>query len=350
MNSSFIISKNSIGETHPVYIIAELSANHEQNFELAVSTIKAMKESGANAVKLQTFTPESMSLDSDKTWFQTRKDSLWAGQKLFDLYKKAQTPWEWHEKLQKLANDIGLDFFSSPFDFDAVDRLESINVPAYKIASFEITDIPLIQKVAKTFKPIIISTGVATIEDIQLAIETCKKENNNNIALLKCTSAYPSPYEEINLNTIPDIKSRFNVVVGLSDHTLGTSVPIAAVALGAKIVEKHFILDKNSNSLDKDFSLNPYEFKQMANAIRDTEKALGTVNYELTEKMIGSRNSARSLFATQNIKKGEVISENNIKSLRPGNGLHPKFYYEIIGKKAKIHIEKGTPMSLDLLF
>lgn len=341
----FKINNTIIGNSNRVYIIAELSANHEQDFELAVKTLYAMKDAGANAVKLQTFTPDSMTLDSDKPWFQTRKDSLWAGQKLYDLYKKAQTPWEWHEKLQKTANEIGLDFFSSPFDTDAVDKLESINVPAYKIASLEITDIPLIEKAAKTGKPIIISTGIATKEDIQLAVDTCKKAGNDQIALLKCTSAYPTPMEEVNLNVIPEMMKDFGTVAGLSDHTPGISVPVAAVALGAKIIEKHFILDKNSDSLDKHFSLNPSEFKEMVDAVRNTEKALGKASYELTDKMKNARTSSRSLFAVKDIKEGEELTPGNIKPLRPGNGLHPKHYYEIIGKKAKCFIGKGTPLN-----
>jgi pseudaminic acid synthase len=330
-----------------VYIIAELSANHCGELDIAVKTLKAMKESGADAVKLQTFMPESMTLDSKQPWFQTRKDSLWAGQKLFDLYKKAQTPWEWHKKLQDLANDLELDFFSSPFDFEAVEKLESINVPAYKIASFEITDTPLIQKVAQTGKPIIISTGIATEEDIQLALETCRNENNNQIALLKCTSAYPTPYDEINLKAIPLLEERFNVIPGLSDHTMGISVPVSAVALGAKIIEKHFILDKNLPSVDKDFSLNPAEFKEMVTAVRQTEQAMGTATLQLTEKAEKARQSRRSLFVIKNIKKGETISQENVKSLRPGMGLHPKYFQQIIGKRASRALDAGTPLKIE---
>ena len=306
-----------------------------------------MKASGADAVKLQTFTPESMTMDSEQDWFQTRKDSLWAGQKLFDLYKKAQTPWEWHRNLQDLANDLGLDLFSSPFDFGAVEKLESLNVPAYKIASFEITDTPLIQKVAQTGKPIIISTGIATEEDIQLAVETCRMENNNQIALLKCTSAYPSPYNEINLKAIPLLKEKYKVIPGLSDHTLGISVPVAAVALGAKIIEKHFILDKNLPSVDKDFSLDPMEFKEMVTAVRQTEQAMGAATLELTEKAEKARQSRRSLFVVKNIKKGETLTPENIKSLRPGKGLHPKYLQQIIGKKVSRGLDAGTPLSFN---
>ncbi|MCK4677200.1 MAG: pseudaminic acid synthase [Bacteroidales bacterium] len=332
-----------------VYIIAELSANHEQNYELAVKTIRAMKEAGADAVKLQTFTPDSMTLNSDKPWFQTRKDSLWVGQKLYDLFKKAFTPWEWHPKLQALANELDLDFFSSPFDIEAVEKLESINVPAYKVASLEITDIPLIERIAQTGKPVIISTGIAREDDIQLAIDTCLNAGNDKIALLKCTSAYPTPFEEVNLSTITLLQERFKTIVGLSDHTLGIAVPVAAVALGARIIEKHFILDKSIPSLDRDFSLDPDQFRQMVMAIRETEKALGKQTLELTDKQKSARNSARSLFAVRDIQKDEVLSKENIKSIRPGLGLHPKYYAEVIGQKAKVFIEAGTPLSLDLV-
>ncbi len=335
--------------TDKTYIIAELSANHEQNFDLAVETIKAMKKAGADAVKLQTYTPDSLTLDSDKPWFLTRKDSLWAGMKLYDLYKKGETPWEWHPKLQKLANDLGMDFFSSPFDLQAVDLLESINVPAYKIASLEITDIPLIKKCAETGKPIIISTGAASVEDIDLAVKTCREVGNNNIALLKCTSAYPTPFNEVNLKQIQAIKERYNVVVGLSDHTLGIEVPIASVVMGAKIIEKHFILSRNSKGLDKDFSLEPSEFKQMVQAVRNIEQAVGTGNFELTPKMQKAMQSRRSLFVVENIKKGEKFTQKNIKSIRPGLGLHPKYYYEIIGRTAAKDIERGMPLEWDMI-
>lgn len=330
------------------YIIAELSANHEQNFDLAVKTIHAMADSGANAVKLQTYKPESLSLDSDKPWFMAPEDSIWAGQRLFDLYRKGTTPYKWHKELQKVANKLGLDFFSSPFDLEAVDFLKNLNVPAYKIASFEITDIPLIKKCAKTGKHIIISTGAAKLKDIDLAVETCRNTGNNQIALLKCTSAYPTPYNEVNLNQILFLKERYKTIVGLSDHTLGIEVPIASVVLGAKIIEKHFILSRNGNGLDKEFSLEPKEFKQMVTAIRNIEQALGNKDFEVTPKIKKATEFTRSLFAVSDIKKGDIITKDNVRSLRPGLGLHPKYYYEILGKKAKTNIEKGTPLSLDL--
>lgn len=342
------INGTNISNNSKAYIIAELSANHEQNFELAVETITAMKESGADAVKLQTYTPDSLTLDSDKPWFKTREDSLWAGQKMYDLFKKGETPWKWHKKLQKLAHNLDMDFFSSPFDLKGVDLLESINVPAYKIASLEITDIPLIEKCALTGKPVIISTGAADIADIDLAVETCLKVGNNQIALLKCTSAYPTPYDEVNLKQILNLKEKYNIVVGLSDHTLGIEVPIAAVVMGAKIIEKHFILSRSGDGLDKDFSLEPQEFKNMVTAIRNIELAMGDGSFKLTPRIEAASKFRRSLFVSNDIKKGEKLSKENIKSVRPSMGLHPRHYYEVLGKTAKQDIEKGTPLSNNL--
>jgi len=332
------------GPNTGVYIIAELSANHNQDFNIALESINAMKEAGADAVKLQTFTAEAMTLDSDKPWFRAREDSLWAGQKLFDLYARGMTPWEWHPKLKKRANELGMDFFSTPFDIEAVERLESIDVPAYKIASLEITDIQLIERVAATGKPIIMSTGIAEEKDIRLAVDTCRKQNNENIALLKCTSAYPAPYEETNLSLIPLLKEKFNAIPGLSDHSLGIAVPVAAVALGAKIIEKHFILDKSIPAIDRDFSLSPEEFRQMADAVRIAEKAIGKADFVLKGKQLNARKSARSLFAVVDISKGDYFNADNIKSLRPGLGLHPKYLKDIFGKKALIDIERATPL------
>ncbi len=345
----FKINNSLIGEKHPVYIIAELSANHEQDLKLAQETIHAMKDSGADAVKLQTFTPDSITLNSSRPWFQTRKDSLWAGQKMYDLYLKAYTPWEWHENLKELTESLGMDFFSSPFDLKDVERLASIDVPAYKIASFEITDIPLIESVAKKQKPIILSTGVAEYDDIKLAVETCLNAGNKEIALLKCTSAYPTPMQDVNLSLIGKLKEDFPVIVGLSDHTKGIAIPVSAVTLGARIIEKHFILDKNRNGLDKEFSLDPVEFFQMVNEVRNVEQAIGEADYELTENMQKARSSARSLFAIKKINQGEELNADNIKSLRPALGLHPKHFYEILGKKALCLIEKGTPLDFNMI-
>lgn len=347
---NIIINNHVIGENFPTYIIAELSANHEQDFDLAVKTIEAMKEAGADAVKLQTYTAESMSLDSEKSAFMTDKDGLWKNQKLIDLYRKAETPYHWHKDLQKIALDLGLDFFSSPFDVPAVDFLETLNVPAYKIASLEIVDIPLLEAVAKTQKPIIISTGIANLSDIELAIKTIEKFGNNQIAILKCVSAYPTPLEEVNLKHISFLQKKFNKIIGLSDHSLGISIPVASVVLGAKIIEKHFILDKKGNGLDKYFSLNPEEFKAMVKNIREVETALGNFDYKLSKGSEYARRKMRSLFAVKNIKKGEELSLENIKSLRPNLGLAPKFQKEIIGKKAKIFIEKGTALDFSLFY
>ena len=344
-----IIGNHKIGPGNKTFIIAELSANHEQNYELAVETIHAMKEAGADAVKLQTFTPDSMTLDSDLPWFQTREDSIWAGQKLYDLYKKAYTPWNWHKKLQTIATEIGLEFFSTPFDIQAVNQLESINVPAYKVASLEIMDIPLIEKVASTGKPIILSTGIAEEEDIHLAVETCNQFGNNQIALLKCTSAYPTPLEEANLRAMQSLKEKFETVVGISDHTAGISVPVGAVAMGANIIEKHFILDRKGNGLDKEFSLDPNEFKLMTQSVREIEKALGEPDLTLSEKMKLGKKSGRSLFAIRDICKDEKFTPENIRSLRPNAGLHPKHYHTILNKRAAKNIKAGTPIDWELI-
>jgi len=345
----FKIQNKIIGENQPVFIIAELSANHIQNFDLAVKTIEAMKESGADAVKLQTYTPDTMTIDSDSEYFQIKQGTIWDGKTLYQLYKEAHTPWEWQSKLKKIAEDLGLIFFSTPFDKTAVEFLEDMDVPAYKVASFEITDIPLIEYIASKGKSVIISTGIATLSDIEEVVSACKKMGNNQIALLKCTSAYPTPLEEVNLKTLPDLQEKFKTVIGLSDHTLGISVPVASVALGAKIIEKHFILDRKLDGPDSAFSLEPEEFKAMVNKIREVEKALGEVNYELSEKVNKSRQHSRSLFVVKDIKKGEKLTEENVRSIRPGFGLHPKHLKNILGKKAKKDTQRGTPLTWDLI-
>lgn len=338
------IGKRKIGENNPVFIIAELSANHGQNFNIAVKTIKAMKESGADAVKLQTYTADTITIDSNEKYFKIKQGTIWDGKNLYKLYKKAYTPWEWQPKLKKIANDLGLILFSSPFDNSAVDFLGKMEVPAYKVASFEITDINLIEYMAKKGKPMIISTGIAKEEDIKDAIAVCKKAKNNQIILLKCTSSYPSPYEEMNLKTIPDMAKKFDVMVGISDHTTGLSVPIAAVALGAKVIEKHFILDKKIGGPDASFSLEPKEFKQMVDEVRNTEKALGKITYELSKKSQKSREFSRSLFVVKDIKKGEKFTTENVRSIRPGFGLAPKFLKNVLGKHAVSDIKMGTPL------
>ena len=345
----FSIGNKKIGKNFPVFIIAELSANHLQKFDNAVKIIKAAKEAGADAIKLQTYTPDTITIDCDNEYFQIKQGTLWDGQTLYQLYKKAYTPREWQPKLKEIVEEEGLICFSSVFDKTAVDFLEKINVPAYKIASFEITDIPLIEYVASKGKPVIISTGIATISDIEEAVNTCKRMGNNQIALLKCTSAYPAPLEEINLKTIPNLADTFKTVVGLSDHTLGISVPIASVALGACIIEKHLTLDRSLGGPDAAFSLEPDELKTMAKSVREVEKALGEVSYDLTEKMKKSRELSRSLFVVKDMKAGEVFTEENIRSIRPGYGLSPKYLKDILGKKSTQPIKKGTPLSWELV-
>jgi len=331
------------------FIIAELSANHNHDFNIAVKTIEQAAKAGADAIKTQTYTADTITIDCDNEYFQIKQGTIWDGKTLYQLYKEAYTPWDWQPKLKEIAEKSGLVFFSSPFDFTAVDFLEKMQVPAYKIASFEITDIPLIEYVAKKGKPIIISTGIATIEDIQLAVDTCKKASNVQIALLKCTSSYPAPIEEANLLTIPDLEKRFNITPGLSDHTISNTVSVAAVALGARIIEKHFILDRCMGGPDASFSIEPNEFAEMVKNIREVEQAKGVVNYELNEKTRKSREFSRSLFTVQDIVAGEAITSENVHSIRPGYGLHPKYLPDVLGKTAKTNINKGTPLSWEVL-
>ncbi len=327
------------------FIIAELSANHGGSLENALATISAAKRAGADAIKLQTFTPDTITLDCDNEYFQINQGTLWDGRTLHNLYQEAFTPWEWHQALFDKAKEEGLVCFSSPFDFTAVDFLEQFNVPAYKIASFEIQDIPLIKYAASQGKPIIISTGIASLEDIELAVKTCHEAGNKDIALLKCTSAYPAPLELANLNTIPDLVKRFDVTSGLSDHTKGIVAPSIAVALGGKIIEKHFILDKSIGGPDVEFSLDPAEFAEMVKAVRDTEKAMGTATYILDEKVEKNRTFGRSLFVVKDIKKGEKFTADNIRSIRPGYGMHPKHYEMVLTKVANTNLERGTPLA-----
>jgi pseudaminic acid synthase len=327
-----------------VFIIAELSANHNGSLQIALDTIKAAKEAGANAIKLQTYTPDWMTIKVDKDEF--RANHLWKDSYLYDLYQKAMTPLKWHKELFSYARSLDLEVFSSPFSKEAVDFLEEFNPAAYKIASFEITDYELVRYTASKQKPIIISTGIATKEEIKDVINICKEEGNDKIIILKCTSSYPAPLEDANLLTIPDIKKTFGVEVGFSDHTLGFLAPVVAVSLGAKAVEKHFILDKSLNSADKDFSMTPDEFKKMVDTIRDTQKLLGEVNY--TPKQ-GNRDYARSLYVVKDVKKNEVITKENVKAIRPGYGLHPKHLNEILGKKFKDNYKKGTRVAFDLI-
>lgn len=328
-----------------VFIIAELSANHNGSLENALETIKAAKRAGADCIKLQTYTPDTLTIDSNKPDFLIKSGSIWDGINYYELYKKAHTPWEWHPALFEEAKKQGLVCFSSPFDKTSVDFLETLNVPAYKIASFEITDIPLIEYVASKGKPIIISTGIANVEDIELAINACKRMGNNDIALLKCTSSYPAPIDEANICMVKDLANRFNVISGLSDHTIGSVVPILATAFGAKIIEKHFIIDRSIGGPDASFSMNEKEFTEMVIAIRQAETAIGKVNYNLTIKQKKGRDFARSLYVVQDIKKGEILTTKNVRSIRPGFGMHPKYYNKIIGKKVRFDIERGTALN-----
>jgi len=343
------IQNYNIGNESPCFIIAELSANHNGSLDVAIETIKAAKRSGADAIKLQTYTPNTMTIDHDNSHFQINEGTLWDGKTLFELYGEAYTPWEWHETLFKVAEEEGLICFSSPFDLTAVDFLEKFDVPAYKIASFEIQDVPLIEYAASKMKPIIMSTGIANKDDIQLAVDTCRKVGNNEIILLKCTSSYPAPLELANLNTIKDLKKAFDVEVGFSDHTYGFIAPVVATTLGAKVIEKHFILDKSIGGPDADFSLDEKQFTEMVNAVRDTEKLLGSVSYEVSEKVKKNRKFARSLFVVEDVKEGEKLTEKNIRSIRPGYGLHPKHYKEVLGKTFIKDISKGQPLELEML-
>jgi pseudaminic acid synthase len=343
------IGTKKIGANHPAFIVAELSGNHNQNFDIAVKTLKAIKISGADAVKLQTYTADTITINCNNKYFQIKQGTIWDGQTLYDLYKKAYTPWDWQPKLKKVADDLGLIFFSSPFDKTAVDFLEKMHVPAYKIASLEITDTNLIEYVAKKQKPIIIATGIAEYNDIDLAVKICRKVKNNRIILLKCASEYPTPLEDMNLRTIPDMANKFNTITGLSDHSLGTTSAVSSIALGAKMIEKHFILNKKIGGPDCKFSLEPNEFKSMVDEIRNADKSLGEVTYTLTNKMKKSREHSRSLFVISNVSKGDILTNDNISSIRPGYGLAPKYLYDILGRHALKNIERGTPLSWKLI-
>lgn len=317
-----------------VYIIAELSANHGHQIEIAKKTIKVAKEIGANAIKIQTYTADTMTLNAQKDNFFIQEGTLWSGKYLYDLYKEAYTPWEWHKELFEYAREIDIDIFSSVFDKTSVDFLETFNPSAYKIASFEITDYELIRYTASKGKPMFISTGIATIDEIQDSVNICKDEGNHNIILLQCTSAYPAPLEEANLKTIPNLKKTFGVMSGFSDHTIGITAPIVAVSLGAQVIEKHFILDPSIGGVDADFSMHKQDFSKMIQAIRDTEKLLGKVDYSMTEKKKKNRQFSRSLYVAQDIKKGEKFTEKNIKSVRARHGIHPKYLKDILGRIA----------------
>lgn len=328
-----------------IFIIAELSANHGHSLKNALTTVRAAKECGADAIKVQTYTADTLTLDCDNEYFRIQSGTIWDGKTYYQLYQEAYTPWEWHAAIQAEAEKEGLTFFSTPFDFSAVDFLEGLHVPIYKIASFEINDIPLIEYTASKGKPMIISTGIASLADIEEAVNACRRVGNHDITLLKCTSSYPAPVQDANLLTIPNMAQTFGVKVGLSDHTIGHAVPIAAVALGARVIEKHFILDRSIGGPDASFSMTPDEFKLMVEGVRQAEVALGKVSYELTDKVKNSRKFARSLFVAKNIKAGETLTPENVRSVRPADGLAPKYYHDVLGKIATADIVAGTPLA-----
>jgi len=344
MTSEFQINGRQIGPGAPVYVIAELSANHNQDFEQAVRLVRAAKEFGADAVKLQTYLPETMTIAGAQEYFKVGAGTLWEGRTLFDLYGDAFTPWQWHPKLKAIADEIQIDLFSTAFDASALDFLENLGVPAHKVASFELVDIPLIEKMAATGKPLIMSTGMASLAEIDEAVRAARAGGAAQIALLKCTSAYPAPAEEMHLNTIPHLANSFGVPAGLSDHTLGIAVPAAAVALGACIVEKHFTLSRSVPGPDSAFSLEPHEFKAMVDAIRIVEKAVGQVHYGTSGEDEKMRAYRRSLFVVKPVRAGEPLTETNVRSIRPGHGLPPKYLPEVLGREAAVDIPEGTPL------
>ena len=349
MTTGFAIGDREIGTGQPVYIVAELSANHGRDFDQAVLLIRAARESGADAVKVQTYTPDTITIRSDRECFQIRGGTIWDGRTLHELYGEAYTPWDWQPKLKQVADDLGLDFFASAFDPTAVDLLESMGVPAYKVASCELVDLPLLERIARTGKPLILSTGMATIEEIEEAVQTARKAGATQIALLKCASAYPALPSEMNLRTIPDLARRFDVPVGLSDHTMDIAVPVAAVALGACIIEKHFTLSRSLKGPDSAFSLEPAEFKAMVKAVRVAEQSLGEIHFGATESERSSRVFRRSLFVVEALRQGEIFSGENVRSIRPGHGLHTRHLPQIVGQRASRDIERGTPLSWDLV-
>jgi len=348
MNKIIKIKNTLIGEGYPAYIIAEMSANHGGDINRAIEIIHAAKEAGANCIKIQTYTADTLTIDSDKEYFQIKKGT-WKGESLYSLYKKAYTPWEWQGKLKEEAEKAGIDFLSTPFDKTAVDFLEDLGVDFYKIASFELVDIPLIKYVASKGKPIIMSTGMGTLGEIEEAVNTVKSQGNNDLCLLKCSSAYPAIPDDMNLKTIKNLEETFGVPAGLSDHSLGSVAAVTAVAIGAKVIEKHFCLSRKVESADASFSMEPQEFKQMVQDIRAAEKAMGRISYEVSEREKISRTFRKSIFVVKNIKKGEILTEENIRIIRPANGLEPKYFPDVLGKKAVKDIERGTPLEWNMI-
>lgn len=349
MEKEIRIGNKVISEDSPTFIVAEMSGNHNMDFDRAVEIMKAAREAGADAVKIQTYTADTITLDCDDPCFQITQGTLWDGITLHKLYQTAYTPWEWQPRLKRMAEDMGLLLFSSPFDFSSVDFLEEMDVPAYKIASFEITDIPLIRKVARLGKPVILATGIARLADIELAVQTCREEGNEQVVLLKCCSAYPTPYEDVNLQTIPNLAETFHCLAGLSDHTMGTAVAAGAVALGAKMVEKHMTLRRSDGGPDAAFSMEPGEFREMVDNIRILEKALGKVSYDLSDKQAREREHSRSLFVARDMKAGDIFTPENLRSVRPADGLHTKYYEQILGRKITRDARLGTPLAWNLV-
>ena len=342
------INSRKIGPGEPVYIVAEMSANHNQDFDQAVRILEEAKAAGADAVKLQTYTPDTITIDCDNEYFKI-KGTLWEGKNLYQLYGEAHTPWEWQAKLKGIADQLGLDLFSTPFDATAVDFLETMGVPAHKVASFELIDLPLLRKIATTGKPVILSTGMASLSEIDEAVKTLREEGASQIALLKCTSAYPALPADMNLRTIPHLAAAFGVPVGLSDHTPGIAAPVAAVVLGACIIEKHFTLSRSDKGPDSEFSLEPQEFKTMVAAVREAEQALGRVCYGISQKERDSRVFRRSLFVVRDMAAGEEFTEANVRSIRPGHGLHPRYLKQVLGRNVTQAVSKGTPLSWELV-
>lgn len=349
MSKTISIGDRIIGEGYPAYIIAEMSANHLQDYERAKRIILAAKEAGADAIKLQSYRPDTITIDCRGEEFMATKGSLWEGRNLYQLYEEAYMPWDWHEGLFAYAKEIGITIFSSPFDFSAVDLLEELGALAYKIASYEILDIPLIKKAAKTGKPIILSTGIATLADIERAVAACKEEGNNQIAILKCVSQYPTPYPDLNLKTIPNMAETFDCIAGLSDHSMGSAVDVAAVTLGAKIIEKHMTLRRADGGADGAFSMEPEEFAQMATDVHNIEQAIGKCTYELTDAQKRGKRNARSLYVVEDVKAGEVFTEQNVRSIRPGRGIATWYIDEILGKKASVDVKRGTAMKWEFI-
>lgn len=349
MNKEFFIGQKRIAEDAPAFIVAELSANHNQDFNRAVEIIHAAKEAGADAIKLQTYTADTITIDCDDECFQINEGTIWDGTTLYKLYQEAYTPWEWQPKLLEIANSLGMECFSSPFDLTSVDFLEEMKVPAYKIASYEINDIPMIRKIARLHKPMIFATGIAYPEDIERALAVCKEEGNEDVILLKCVSSYPTPYEAVNLRVIPTLANTYDCLAGISDHTMGSIVSAGAIPLGAKMVEKHLTLRRADGGPDSAFSMEPEEFAKMVQEIRILEKALGSSEYVLTDTQKLEHEGSRSLFVVKDIKQGELLTPENIRSIRPGNGLHTMYYEEVLGKRAKHDLKKGTPLAWELI-